>query len=238
MSRLLLVRHGQASFFGGDYDQLSPQGLAQARRLGQHLADTGVSIDISYVGPLRRHRETAAAVATTYRAACGDWPAEHSVETLAEHAAAAVMKSVLGLTEASGNGGLSLTPSEDPAERQRLVRDYFRRWEQVSRRWIDGEFTELPHESWQSARRRAAEALALMTAPGRTGETRIAFSSGGLICMIVGELLGLDDQRIFDLSLVFGNSAMAEIRFSGQRRTLAGFNLTPHLVDQGLATMV
>ncbi len=238
MSRLLLVRHGQASFFGDDYDRLSPQGLLQARRLGQHLADTGVTIDVSYVGPLRRHRETAEAVATSYRAARGDWPAEQSVAALAEHEAAAVMKSVLGLAEASGNGGLSQVPSEDPAERRRLIRDYFRRWEQVSRRWIDGEFTDLPHEPWQTARQRAAEALALMTAPGRAGDTRIAFSSGGLICMIVGELLGLDDQRIFDLSLVFGNCAITEIRFSGQRRTLAGFNLTPHLVADGLATMV
>lgn len=238
MSRLLLVRHGQASFFGQDYDRLSAQGVVQARRLGEHLARTGVQIDTSYVGPLRRHRETADAVASAYRRLRDGWPSSHLVDALAEHEAAAVMKTVLGLAEASGNGGLTLTPSDDPAERRQLIREYFRRWEQVARRWIGGEFPDLPHEPWPAARRRAADALALMTAPGRSGDTRIAFSSGGLICMIVGELLGLDDQRIFDLSLVFGNCAMVEIRFSGRRRTLAGFNLTPHLGEDGLATMV
>ena len=34
MGNLTLVRHGQASFFGADYDQLSAAGISQSRALG------------------------------------------------------------------------------------------------------------------------------------------------------------------------------------------------------------
>ena len=45
MSRLFLVRHGQASFLSDDYDRLSPLGLEQSRRLGQHWLQAGIEID-------------------------------------------------------------------------------------------------------------------------------------------------------------------------------------------------
>ena len=36
MSRIVLVRHGQASFWAAEYDQLSPLGIEQSRLLGEH----------------------------------------------------------------------------------------------------------------------------------------------------------------------------------------------------------
>ena len=45
MSLLTLVRHGQASFFQEDYDQLSPLGEQQARLLGEHWVRQGVRFD-------------------------------------------------------------------------------------------------------------------------------------------------------------------------------------------------
>lgn len=238
MSTLLLVRHGQASFFGDDYDRLSSQGETQSQRLGEYLALTRQRVDRVYVGPLRRHHQTAAAAAASYREAGRDWPTHEVLDELAEHQAPAVMKSVLALEEASGNGGLNIVAAEDAAQRRDQVRAYFKRWEAVTRRWISGEFPDLSHEPWPAARARAARALAMMTAQPAGGETRLAFSSGGLICMILGELLDLTDERIFDLSLTFGNAAMAEIRFSKSRRSLVAFNLRPHLELDSLETMV
>ena len=239
MSTLLLIRHGQASFFGGDYDRLSPLGRLQARRIGEFLADAAPPPDRVFVGPLRRHRQTAEEAGSAFLARAGTWPEPLLVEELAEHEAPAVMKSILALDEASGNGGLDMPEIHEPEARTRIIREYFRRWEQVSRRWIAGEFPDLPHEPWHRARARAARALTLMTADSGAGETRVAFSSGGLICMILGDLLGLDDQRVFDLSLTLGNGAIVEIRYSGTRRSLAGFNLRHHLAgNEDLHSMV
>ena len=42
MSRILLVRHGQASLGAADYDQLSDLGEEQSRILGAALATQGI----------------------------------------------------------------------------------------------------------------------------------------------------------------------------------------------------
>ncbi|WP_345454272.1 histidine phosphatase family protein [Nocardioides marinquilinus] len=62
VGRLLLVRHGQASFGAADYDVLSDVGHEQGRRLGAWLAGQGVRPTAVLRGGLRRHRETLAAM--------------------------------------------------------------------------------------------------------------------------------------------------------------------------------
>jgi phosphohistidine phosphatase len=63
MTRLYLVRHADAE--PGEPDelrQLSPEGRAQARELGERLRDEGVEIDAVLTSPLLRARQTAAEV--------------------------------------------------------------------------------------------------------------------------------------------------------------------------------
>ncbi len=67
MSRLILVRHGQASFGAADYDQLSPLGERQSRRVGERLARERPRALI-YCGPRRRHLQTAQAMVAAARA--------------------------------------------------------------------------------------------------------------------------------------------------------------------------
>ena len=57
MSNLFVVRHGQASFFAENYDQLSPIGETQSRRLGQYWAERNVTFDAVFCGPCQRHVE-------------------------------------------------------------------------------------------------------------------------------------------------------------------------------------
>ncbi|MFQ5527850.1 MAG: hypothetical protein ACE5GX_16530 [Thermoanaerobaculia bacterium] len=45
MSRVLLVRHGQASAGSADYDRLSELGERQSRLLGRHWAGHGLELD-------------------------------------------------------------------------------------------------------------------------------------------------------------------------------------------------
>ena len=62
MSRILLVRHGQASFGAADYDNLSDTGHEQSRVLGRALAARGVSADVVVAGEMKRHDQTAGGV--------------------------------------------------------------------------------------------------------------------------------------------------------------------------------
>src|SRR3954469_25859813 len=58
MGVIYLVRHGQASLFGRDYDKLSDAGVEQSRVVGRALADRGVRPDLIVRGAIERHRET------------------------------------------------------------------------------------------------------------------------------------------------------------------------------------
>ena len=60
MGRLLLVRHGQASFGAEDYDALSGLGAEQARVLGKSLAERGFRPGLVLRGTLRRQEGTVA----------------------------------------------------------------------------------------------------------------------------------------------------------------------------------
>ncbi|MEU4560727.1 histidine phosphatase family protein [Actinoplanes sp. NPDC023936] len=71
MARLLMIRHGQASFGADDYDALSDAGHEQARVLGRSLAARGIRPGLVLRGTLRRHAETVAGL---------DLPAEVAVD--------------------------------------------------------------------------------------------------------------------------------------------------------------
>jgi len=69
MSRLFLVRHGQASFLERNYDKLSAKGEEQARILGKYWAGLNLGFDRVYSGPRVRQRETARIAGEAYKAA-------------------------------------------------------------------------------------------------------------------------------------------------------------------------
>jgi broad specificity phosphatase PhoE len=74
MRELILIRHGQASFGAADYDQLSPLGERQARRVGERLAREQPNIFALHTGPRKRHLQTAQLVVAAARAAGADYP--------------------------------------------------------------------------------------------------------------------------------------------------------------------
>ena len=231
MGELVLVRHAQASFFGTDYDTLSPLGREQARALGRHLARSGERFDAVFVGPRRRHRETLMLAAEEAALHGGAWPEPTELELLDEHDGAAVMRHALG---AEGLAETAVEPA-DPALKARILREFFVTYRRVMGEWARGLHAVPGIESWGEFRTRATRALdALCAAPGRV----LAFSSGGLVSSAAGALLGLDDERVIELSAVLRNTALTEVRYSGARRSLVSFNTLPHIADPASATDV
>ena len=62
MAELFMVRHGQASFGTGNYDQLSALGERQGVWLGEYFAERGIAFDRVVTGSMQRHRQTADAI--------------------------------------------------------------------------------------------------------------------------------------------------------------------------------
>jgi len=173
VARLLLIRHGQASFGADDYDALSPAGHEQARVLGRTFAARGIRPGLVLGGTMRRHEDTVAGLldglgATPPVAGDPDWNEfdfQHVVEVHRPlYRDRAAMTAELGRTA-------------DPA---RAFQEIF---EAATARWASGNHDREYAESFTAFRDRVARALA--TTIGRLGEHRdiVAVSSGGPIAM-------------------------------------------------------
>ena len=85
MSRLVIVRHGQASFLSDDYDVLSPHGETQALKLGEYWAAIGLNFDAIYTGPRIRQQRTAELAGRAVRRADLAWPEPTALPAWDEH---------------------------------------------------------------------------------------------------------------------------------------------------------
>jgi broad specificity phosphatase PhoE len=169
MSRLILIRHAQASFSPDpsraftDYDRLSTLGVTQAEALGEELAAAGVTFDRVYAGPSERHRQTAEAVARVYARRERQWPELLTSEGLGEHEGAHVVRRALEHPEyaeerslleavlaggdpgidASGAGGERVGSAATGEAYATSSRDhthaYLKVFRRVTRRWARGE---------------------------------------------------------------------------------------------------
>ena len=233
MGTLVLVRHAQASFFGATYDELSDLGRTQARALGAHWALHGVRFDHVYVGPLRRHQQTLALVAEAFGARGLPWPEAVELPELREHDGLAVLRHALGRGGATDQG----LPPADPGDegRDRLLREFLKQYLAIMRDWARGALEVPGTEPWAEFRARSLCALDRMC---EGDGSAVAFTSGGLVSSAAGWLLGLDDDRVIDLSAVLRNTALTEVRFGTRRRGLVSFNAIPHLPDPATATAV
>jgi len=231
VAQVFLVRHAQASFFGSDYDELSALGRQQAQALGQYWASAGFKVDRVYVGPRQRHRATCEIALSALRASGARWPEPEPLDLLDEHEGIKAVKRMLG----HGDGPGILASAVEGSEREESRRRFFQAYAKSLSEWAAGR-VELPGiETWREFQARAARALEILCSePGRS----LAFTSGGLVSAALGSLLGLDSERVIDLSLVLRNTAVTELSQSGARRRLITFNAIPHLPDPAAVSAV
>src|ERR1051325_12220972 len=85
MSVLTLIRHGQASFFEANYDQLSALGERQSRALGEYWSRRGIVFDEVYTGPRVRQQKSAQLAVAACRQAGHPCPEPVLLEALDEY---------------------------------------------------------------------------------------------------------------------------------------------------------
>jgi broad specificity phosphatase PhoE len=123
MARLVLIRHGQASYGQADYDRLSPRGEEQARTLGPHLASLG--LDALFVGPLRRQQQTAQ---YAREAAGGRLPAHDTLAELAEYPAYEMLQHLVPRLIAEDPQFEQLTSAPTPRLLDQAFNTILRKW--------------------------------------------------------------------------------------------------------------
>ena len=203
MGRLLLVRHGQASWGAADYDVLSPLGHQQGEALGEIWRTRGVVPDRVISGGMRRHRETAEAAGLTVSEIDTGWAEFDHVAMLAR------------------------VSMPEEAHTDRAV---FQQWFEVaSNRWTGGEADDYD-ESFAAFTDRVSGALA--RAAAYDGITAVV-SSGGPIAWVSASLLADDRPARTTLwhrlNRVCVNSGVTHL-VSGRRGiNLVSFNEHTHL---------
>lgn len=214
MSRILLVRHGQASFGASDYDNLSPAGHEQSRVLGAALAARGITADVVVAGEMKRHAQTATAVldGSGWRAAMdvdAGWNEFDHLQVLAVHD----------------------QPTTVEGESEKVA---FQRWfEEATLRWTSGEHDGSYDESFTVFTSRVEAALArLVDALPRKG-TAVVLTSGGPIAWAAASLLADGDRARTDLWLrlnpVSINTGVSTVVCGASGTTLVTFNAADHL---------
>ena len=215
MSSLLLVRHGQASFGAADYDCLSSLGVLQAAATGEYLKALGARFDAVWVGPKRRHADTAHGVLE---------PLGHAAAPQCEPALDEFAEGAEVIAAAERHFGVVLRGEQAPSRRQQL-----QHYDRLIGAWARGE-AEIANRA-DAASFCATVARWLRTTTARPGAEQrlLAVTSAGTIGAMVCELLGLPSAELPRFTRVLRNASLTELVFSRGRSSLLSFNSVAHL---------
>jgi broad specificity phosphatase PhoE len=231
MSRLTLVRHGQARAFEDDPDRLSEAGEHQARKLGVYWAALGVRWSEVYCGTLHRQRRTAELIGEAYREAGIFYPAPRSDFRWNEYDSGGVLSRVAPVLSAREPAFAALEfefhRHKNTPEANRHFQHMF---EYLMREWIAGEVDAPGVESWLSFQTRVIEGLRHVINGSVGSRNVLIVSSGGPIATAVQTVVMAPSAMALELNWRIRNSSVTDFLFTQHGRiTLDLFNTTPHL---------
>lgn len=238
MSKLLLIRHAQASFLAADYDNLSKKGLEQSTILGEYLVNTGVSFDAIYVGTLKRQQQTYQQVKAVYQSKGLFIPEPTILRELNEYHGLSTMvevKEQLMTHHPKFKGWFDeMDIQASHKTKMKMVVAYLHMWATNTLGF------DLPEgcQTWANFRDTAQLGLQKVMAGNEKGKSIAVFSSGGCIAAMLGKIVGTNDPgKAMGFNLVMLNTAISEVLFSGNRLSLKSFNTLPHLTAEMVTTM-
>jgi broad specificity phosphatase PhoE len=237
MSKLFVVRHGQASFFTDDYDKLSPMGEEQSRVLGRYWVENGITIDEVYSGDLKRQVRTAECVGEIYAEKDLPWPEHQIMPALNEYPSDVLMKEMLPhLKENSPELQKLDHEFQNSGEGRERYRTFHRLLEAVMEKWVhrDYEIDGLPE--WSAFSGGVRNCLKEIREKPGSGRNVAVFSSGGPVGVSVQTVLEAPDIKAAELNWRVHNASVTEFTFSANRVALDAFNSIPHLTDPEMLT--
>jgi broad specificity phosphatase PhoE len=229
---IYLVRHGQASLFGRDYDKLSEVGIEQSRVVGRALVERGVRPDLVVRGPLVRHRET---VEAAFEAAGWDVGGDIGGDVVVDPRWAEIdhidiIKALepTYVSHAAMVDALLVEPEPSVA---------FRRvFDDALRDWLGGDGGHAYVEAYEEFRSRVDEALADVVSRTGPDDTVVVFSSGGPVAGAISTALDLDTAAWLAVSRLIINASLTKLVVGESGVTLVSFNEHAHVEATGLLT--
>ncbi len=232
MSKMTLIRHGQASFFAADYDRLTSLGEDQSRALGRYWADRGYRFDQVYTGPRLRQQQTARYIGESFRQAGFDWPDptvlseldEYDLNGLKEHLAPALIERNSHFASLVAAYKQSTLPNDQ-------LRSFQLMFEQLLLCWQAEDMPLADVESWTDFRKRVEMAVGQIQRNAPKGCRVAIITSGGFIGTATQWTLAAPARSALELNWRVRNCSLTEFVFTRDRLTLDSFNAVPHLPD-------
>ncbi|HEY2392228.1 MAG TPA: histidine phosphatase family protein [Candidatus Angelobacter sp.] len=237
MSRLFLIRHGQASFLERNYDKLSAKGEEQARILGRYWARLNVVFDRVYSGPKVRQKETAHMAGEACKAAGIPWPEPTVLNAFDEFQAELVMeRSLPELVETDTGIRQMHAAFKNACTRPEQFKTFQEIFEVIIGRWAAGNLPLEGIEPWADFSNRVQSGLAQLSVNGSGGQNIAIFSSGGPVGVAMQRALDLSTEATLKAAWMVRNGSFSEFLFSPGRFTLSSYNNTPHFTDPEFLT--
>jgi len=228
MTELIMIRHGQASFHGDDYDKLSPLGFKQSQVLARYLVKAAILPGAVYCGTMKRHRETLAAMEEIFAEMGNPIPQAVFMDELKEYDHNALMTCLVPeMTKEDPSLADTLANvRNDPAAFQRFFR-------QVVDRWLSGRFPAGAVESWDEFTGRVMAGIDLIQKKSSGMKTVFAISSGGPVSVVAGAALGLSPARTIRLGWEIANGSISRFKLGSKGPVLTVFNAFSYLEQEG-----
>ncbi len=216
MTTIYLVRHGQASFGAESYDKLSPNGEQQAKILGQYFDDILKESPYVVAGSMQRHQQTA-------KISLAECFPESEIVTIPawnefNH------QQVFAQYEPRFNQPELL--KADVAQHANPRAYLSKIFEGAIERWTGGDYHHEYEESWPEFKARVENGLQHLCDELANTQPRYAvvFTSGGVISVAVGKLLGLSPEKTFALNWAIANTSLTTLRLVGNEAQLLSLN--------------
>jgi broad specificity phosphatase PhoE len=190
VTAVYLLRHGQASFGGPDYDVLSATGKQQAVVLGEELRRRELAVHAVWSGTLRRQLQTASACL-----------AEAGIELPVRE-------------DARWNeyDHLGLVPAGQPvAELEDATREFQRQLDQAIEAWISGGQAAGSTGTWAEFTGGIRDALGEVIADLPRGTAALVFTSAGVISAICATLLSASAAGYLALNRTMANASITKL---------------------------
>ncbi len=234
MSVLTLIRHGQASFFADNYDQLSELGERQARALGEYWARRELNFDEVYTGPRVRQRHSAELAVAAARQAGQSFPEPLVLQDLDEYDLKGLTRLLAPELCRKNAEFAQVVERLLRSEGTERMRDFQGMFEPLLLYWQSGAASEQNMETWPAFRTRVQRAIRQFQEDGGNGRRVAVFTSGGFIGSAVQLALAAPDRTALELHWRLRNGSLTEFAFTRDRFTLDSFNTVPHLDDPAL----
>ncbi len=230
MSKIFLIRHGQASFLKEDYDNLSNKGIEQSEALGTYFLNNEIHFDKIYIGNLKRHQQTFDAYSKAFINDGIELAKPVFLNDLNEHQALEAFKFAYEeFIEVNSN---AKTLFEEVKIKPHLQQsNYIQIFGLFFNEFVSGNYplNDHPVQSWRDFRIQAKKGIATILENTNQNETIGVFTSGGTKSSIIGDSLDLREQKILELNMAIRNSSFSQLHFSNNKFNILSINEIPHL---------